>query len=50
MTDKEKVQKISIAYNNIKTVMEDTDDNTFTYMYLLDAVLALNDYFEMGIE
>lgn len=50
MTDKEKIQKISVAYNNIKTVMEDTNDNTFAYMYLLDVILALDSYFEMGIE
>lgn len=46
MTDKEKTHKISVAYNSIRKVLEDTDEELWAYDFLTDAIVALNLYFE----
>ena len=46
MTDKEKVQKIGVAYNAIRTVFEDTDKKLWAYEYLGNAIVALDEWFE----
>lgn len=46
MTEREKVQQIGVAYNIIKTIMTDTDENLWAYKYLEDALADLEFYFE----
>lgn len=42
----DKTHKINVAYNLIKTVMEDTDEELWAYEWLGDALVALNKWFE----
>ena len=42
----DKTHKIGVAYNLIKTVMEDTDEDLWAYKYLGDALADLDFYFE----
>lgn len=42
----DKTHKINVAYNLIKTVMEDTDEDLWAYKYLGDALADLDFYFE----
>lgn len=46
MTVKEKKHAISIAYDNIKKVLEDTNENLWAYKYLEEAITNLDFYFE----
>ena len=46
MNEADKRHKINVAYNLIKTVMEDTDEELWAYKYLEDALVALDSYFE----
>ena len=46
MTDSEKRHDIKVALNLIENVMEDTDEDTWAYGFLTEAVLQLRDYFE----
>lgn len=45
MTDKEKTNEISVAYNSIRKVLEDTDEELWAYDFLTNAIVALL-YFE----
>ena len=46
MTDREKLQQIGVAYNIIKTIMIDTDEDLWACKYLEDALADLECYFE----
>lgn len=46
MTDKEKAQQISVAYNAIVKVLSDTDEELFAYKHLQDARIALDEWYE----
>ena len=46
MTYKEKMHEISVAYNCLEKVLENTDEDLWAYKYLEDAITALNLYFE----
>ena len=42
----DKGHKIGVAYDLIKRVMEDTDEELWAYKYLGDALVALDEWFE----
>lgn len=46
MCKDDKRHKINVAYNLIKTVMEDTDEELWAYKELADALVELDDWFE----
>lgn len=46
MTYKDKTHLINIAFNNIKKVLNDTDEDLFAHHYLEEALLELEDWFE----
>ena len=46
MTEKEKYQKIAVAYNAIETVREDTDDELWARKWLEEALVALDMWYE----
>lgn len=46
MTEREKLQQIGVAYNIIKKIMTDTDEDLWACKYLEDALADLECYFE----
>lgn len=46
MTVKEKIHYMNIAYNNIKKVLDDTDEDLWAHKYLEEAITNLDFYFE----
>ena len=48
MNEADKRHKINVAYNLIKTVMEDTDEELWSYFFLENALAELDRWFEEG--
>lgn len=48
MNEADKTHKISVAYNLIKTTLEDTDDKLWSYFFLENALAELDRWFEEG--
>ena len=46
MTDREKIHDIKEAYHLISNVLEDTDEDTWAYMFLEKAKSQLFNWFE----
>lgn len=46
MTEKEKNQKIAVAYNAIETVRQDTDEDLWAYEWLSQALVELDKWHE----
>ena len=46
MTDSEKRHDIKVALSLIENVMEDTDEDTWAYQFLEEAMIKLREYFE----
>ncbi len=44
----DKGHKIGVAYDLIKRVMEDTDEELWSYLYLENALAELDRWFEEG--
>ena len=48
MNEVDKRHKINVAYNLIKTVLEDTDEEKWSYLFLENALTELDCWFEEG--
>ena len=48
MNEVDKKHKINVAYNLIKTVMEDTDEKLWSYFFLENVLAELDHWFEEG--
>lgn len=48
MNEVDKRHKINVAYNLIKTVMEDTDEEKWSYLFLENVLAELDRWFEEG--
>ena len=48
MNEADKRHKISVAYNLIKTVIEDTDEELWSYFFLENVLAELDRWFEEG--
>ena len=48
MNEVDKRHKINVAYSLIKTVMEDTDEEKWSYLFLENALAELDRWFEEG--
>ena len=46
MTEKEKNQKIAVAYNAIETVRQDTDKDLWAFEWLSNALVELGKWYE----
>lgn len=46
MTEKEKNQKIAVAYNAIETVRQDTDKDLWVFEWLSNALIELGKWYE----
>ena len=46
MTEKEKAQKIAVAYNAIETVHQDTDEDLWAFEWLSNALMELEKWYE----
>lgn len=44
----DKKHKISVAYDLIRKVMEDTNEEQWSYLFLEDALIELDRWFEEG--
>ena len=48
MTEKEKVQKIKVAYTALKDVLEDTDESDWDYYFMEQSVVSIERMFDEG--
>lgn len=46
MTEREKAQKIAVAYNAIETVLQDTDEYLWAFEWLSNAIMELQKWYE----
>ena len=46
MTDSEKRHDMKVVWNMLETIKEDTDEDTWAYSHLEDAIIRIKDWFE----
>ena len=46
MTNSEKIHDMKVILNMLETIKEDTDEHTWAYIYLKEAIIRIKDWFE----
>ena len=46
MTDSEKRHDMKVVWNMLETIKEDTDEDTWAYSFLEDAIIKIKEWFE----